>query len=151
MASVGQAIVEFLIRIVLLLLIFLFYGLLPSWWIILSPLLILPLVLLTLGVGFITSLLNAVTRDTQNFINMTLSFLLFLMPIMYTVPQSSLLFKVNLYNPLFYLITFPREMIIFGSSPNLAGYLISSLIALIFLILGWFVFYKARTKIAEAV
>lgn len=150
-ASVGQAILEFLIRMTLLLLIYLFFGLWPSFWIVLFPLLITPLILLTLGLGFVASLLNAVVRDIQTFINMILGFFLFLMPIMYTAPEEGLIYKINKFNPLFFLIAVPRDIIISGSFNHLGEFFVSSIVALIIFLLGWVVFNKAQSKIVEAI
>lgn len=150
-SSIGQVIVEFLIRMVLLVIIFLLFGILPSFGIILLPFLVIPLILLTLGLGFIASLLNAVIRDVQNIINVVLGFFLFLMPIMYTPSQNSIIYQVNKYNPLYFLISVPREIIISGNFTNIYPYLISSLIAIFIFISGWYIFTKAQGKIAEAI
>lgn len=149
-SAIGQAIVEFLVRIMLLFLVYLIYGLLPSPWIILSPLLILPLILLTLGLGFITSLLNAIARDIQSFVNIAMGFFLFLMPIMYTAPKNGLLHQINKYNPVFFLIAVPRDIIIAGNFSHIEQFLISSTVAIIIFLFGWLVFNKAQMKIAEA-
>lgn len=148
-SSLGQVIVEFLVRMALLLIIYIIYGLLPSAWIIIFPILILPLVLLTLGLGFITSLINTVARDTQNFINIMMGFFLFFMPIMYTLPEKSLLYQINQFNPIFFLIAVPREIIISGNFTHINQFLISVLGALIVFLFGWFIFSRAQSKIAE--
>jgi len=150
-SSLGQILLEFFIRIILLIVLFILYGQFPSIWIILLPLLIIPLILLTLGLGFISSLLNAVARDIQTFINVFLSFFLFFTPIMYTLPETSLLFKLNQFNPVFFLITVPRDLIVSGQTSHLSQFLLSSALALIIFLLGWMIFYKAQSKIAEAI
>ncbi|MDZ7586964.1 MAG: ABC transporter permease [Patescibacteria group bacterium] len=150
-SSFGSALVEFFVRIILLLILFLFYGELPSFFILLLPFLILPLVLLTLGLGFITSLLNAVAKDAQTIINVLLGFFLFFMPIMYTTSPSSLIYRLNRYNPVYFLISVPRDLVLFGQTNDLIPFIYSSLMALIVFFVGWIIFYKAQSKIAEAV
>jgi len=150
-SSFGQVVVEFLIRLLLVLIVYLIYGLFPSLWVLLLPLYILPVFLLTLGLGFLTSLLNVVIRDANSFINLGTSFILFLMPIMYTMPEKGLLSKVNKYNPLFFLINTPREIIISGKISAPAGFALSSLMAFAIFLVGWFVFYISQPKLAERI
>lgn len=150
-SAIGQTVVEFFVRMVLLLFIYIIYGLTPSPWIILSPILAIPLILLTLGLGFVTSLLNTIARDIQIFINVVMSFLIFLMPIMYNVSEDSLLFSINKFNPIFFLVSVPRDIIISGSFTHLHEFFVSSIISIIIFFFGWIIFTKAQTKITEVV
>ncbi len=150
-SSLGQVIVDFLIRMGLVIVIYLLYGLTPSIWIVLFPLYILPIFLLTLGLGFLTSLLNVVIRDTINFITVGMGFFLFLMPIMYTMPEKGLLARVNRYNPLFFLIDTPRDLIISGNIKYPLEFLLSTLLTILIFLIGWFIFYVAQPKLAERI
>lgn len=150
-SSIGQVIVDFFIRMILVLLVYLIYGILPSAWMIFLPLYIVPIFLLTLGIGFITSLLNVIIRDTKHFINVGLSFFLFLMPIMYTLPEKGFLAKFNKFNPIFFLIDTPRDIVISGRIKFPLEFAISSVIAIIVFLAGWFVFYIAQPKVAERI
>jgi lipopolysaccharide transport system permease protein len=148
-SSIGQIIVDFLIRLVLVLIVYLLYGLTPSFWILLFPLYVLPIFLLTLGLGFLTSLMNVIVRDTLSFINVGMNFFLFLMPIMYTMPEKGFLAQINKYNPVFFLINTPRDLIISGSIKYPTEFFISLLITVIIFLIGWFIFYISQSKIAE--
>lgn len=150
-SSIGQIIVDFLIRLILVLFVYLLYGLSPSIWLLLLPLYILPIFLLTLGLGFFTSLLNVVIRDTINFINVGMGFFLFLMPVMYTLPEKGLLAKFNQYNPIFFLINTPREIIISGTLSYSLEFFLSFMLALIIFLAGWLVFYIAQSKLTERI
>lgn len=150
-SAIGQAIVDFLIRLVLVLIVYLLYGLTPSIWILLFPLYMMPIFFLTLGFGFLTSFLNVVTRDVQNFLDVGIGFLLFLMPIMYTMPEKGFLAQVNKYNPVFFLIDVPREIIISGTFSYPLEFFLSSLLALAVFLIGWFMFYVTQAKLAERI
>jgi lipopolysaccharide transport system permease protein len=150
-ATFGQIVIDFLIRLLLVLAVYLIYGLSPSFLILLFPLYVLPLFLLTLGLGYITALLKVIAHDIQSFLDVGLSFFLFLMPIMYTMPEKGFLSRFNIYNPVYYLINTPRDLIITGTINNSAGFLLSSLLAVAVFIGGWFIFYIAQSKIAERV
>jgi len=148
-SSIGQIIVDFLIRLALILIVYLLYGLTPSFWILLFPLYVLPIFLLTLGLGFLTSLMNVIVRDTISFINVGMNFFLFLMPIMYTMPEKGFLAQINKYNPVFFLINTPRDLIISGNIKYPTEFFISLLITVIVFLIGWFIFYISQSKIAE--
>jgi lipopolysaccharide transport system permease protein len=150
-APIGQIIVDFLIRLSLVLLVYLIYGLSPSIYFLFFPLYLLPIFLLTLGLGFLTAILEVIIRDTQNFINVGVSFFLFLMPIMYTMPEKGFLAKVNRYNPIYFLIDTPRSIIISGTIKNPLEFLLASILAFLVFLIGWFIFYISQTKLAERI
>lgn len=150
-ADIASVMVDFLIRLGLVLIVYLFYGLSPSIWILLLPFYLLPILCLTLGLGFLTAILDVLVRDTKNFIDVGMGFLIFLMPIMYTMPEKGILAKVNQYNPIYFLVGVPRNLIIFGHVEYWQQFLISSLGALLIFFIGWFVFYLVQPKLAERI
>ncbi|PIS09351.1 hypothetical protein COT75_01595 [Candidatus Beckwithbacteria bacterium CG10_big_fil_rev_8_21_14_0_10_34_10] len=150
-AAISEVVVDFLIRLVLVLVVYLIYGLSPSFSFFLLPFFLLPIFLLTLGLGFVTSILAVVIRDIKNFINVGMSFFLFLMPIMYTIPEKGFLAKVNHYNPIFFLVSAPRDIIISGKIEFPIEFLLSSILALIVFIFGWLFFYISQPKITERI
>jgi len=150
-SSIGQVIVDFLIRLILVLVVYLIYGLLPTVWILLLPLYLLPLILITLGLGFFTTILNVVIRDTIHFISVGMSFFLFLMPIMYTIPEKGILAQFNKFNPFFFLINTPRSLIISGYTEFWLEFVISSLLAIIIFVFGWLIFYVVQPKLVERI
>ena len=81
-ASMGQALLAFIIQLCLVLVLLVYYRIAPSPAILLVPLLIVPLVLFTLGLGFVLSMLNGVVRDVANVLALLVTFLLFLTPVL---------------------------------------------------------------------
>lgn len=150
-SALGQVMVDFIIRLGLVLIIYLIYGLSPSFWFILVPLYILPLFLLTLGLGFLTSVFNVIIRDTKSFLDVGLGFFLFLMPIMYTMPEKGFLAQVNKYNPIFFLVNAPRDMMISGSLKYPLEFMLASILSIFIFLIGWFVFYITESKLAERI
>jgi lipopolysaccharide transport system permease protein len=150
LAAIGQALVAFIIQFVIVLILFLSYGILPSWQIFLLPLFILPLILMTLGLGFFFALLNGVMTDIGKALPIFLSFLMFLSPILYLKPLGDgLLSRISNYNPLYYLSAVPRELIIFGHSLELTGYFCAVGLSIIFFIVGIYMFHLTETRVAE--
>lgn len=150
-ASIGQIIMDFLIRIGLVILTYFVYGKVPSGTVLLFPLLLLPLLLLTLGLGLITSLFQCISKDVLSFINLGSSFLLLLMPIMYSAYQGGILEKINKFNPLYYLVISPRDMMLYGNFSDWLPWLLSSLLAIAIFMIGWLFFYLSQSKLAERI
>lgn len=150
-ASTGQSLVSFLIQIVLVGILFLYYGVAPSIAILLIPIVILPLMLLTLGLGLILALLNGIARDIGNVISVLMTFLMFLTPVLYAKPTSGILAQVTNYNPLYYLVSAPRSLIMEGTLSECKGFLIASLISSIVFIICLIVFHLTETRVAERI
>jgi lipopolysaccharide transport system permease protein len=97
-ASTGQSIVSFLIQFVLVSILFVYYWIAPSIAILLIPITIIPIMLLTLGLGFILSLLNGIMRDIGNMLGVFMTFLMFLTPVLYALYQLLCLWYVWWYS-----------------------------------------------------
>jgi homopolymeric O-antigen transport system permease protein len=150
-ASMGQAIVEFLVRVGLTVAVFIFFKVIPAWTVIFLPLAVIPLFLLTLGLGFFLALLNGVFRDAVNIVTLLTTFLLFLLPILYPIPNTGLLPLVNRWNPLSHLIVSCRELVFVGRISDPTGFLLSSLFSLFVFLFCWRFFHIVEPKIAERV
>lgn len=148
-ASFGKSVISFLIQLILAVILFIIYGIMPNVAILLIPILLIPIILFTLGLGFILSLLNGIMRDIGNMISSIIVFLLFLTPVLYAKPSTGLLTKITNYNPLYYLISTPREFLLTGNISEWKGYLISSIISIIIFILCLVIFHLTETRITE--
>ena len=150
-ASAGQSIVSFLIQLTLVIILFIYYKIAPSTAILLIPLFMIPIMLLTLGLGFIFSLLNGIVRDIGNILSILMTFLMFLTPILYAKPSTGILARITNYNPLYYLTSVPRELVLTGTISEWKGFLISSAISIIIFIICLIVFHLTETRVAERI
>ncbi len=150
-ASTGQSLISFLIQFVLVGILFAYYRITPSIAILWVPLIIIPIMLLTLGLGFILSLLNGVMRDIGSMLSMLMTFLMFLTPVLYAKPTTGILGRITEYNPLYYLVSVPRDLVLMGKVPELKGFLIASVISLIIFLICLIAFHLTETRIAERV
>lgn len=150
-ASASQALIPLAALTTLSFLLCLLYGFLPTMWIILIPILALPLLILLLGLGLILALLNGIIRDIGNILAMLITFLLFLTPILYPLPKGGSLARISLLNPLYYLINLPRDLILFGKSPHWTGFIWSSFAALLAFLLCLAAFHLTETRVAERI
>lgn len=152
LAASGQGLVEFIIRTVLITFVFVYYGIAPSpLGATAGVLLLLPIYLLTLGLGFVFSLVAGVLRDITSVLNIVLMTGMFLTPILYPITGESLLAKANVYNPFNYLVNVPRDYILSGTAAGLTGFWASAAVSMVIFFLGWRLFYLAQTKIAERI
>lgn len=150
-ASTGQSLVSFLIQFVLVGVLLIYYGIAPSTAILLVPILIIPIMLLTLGLGFILSLLNGVMRDIGNILSVILTFLMFLTPVLYAKPTIGILGRITNYNPLYYLVLAPRDFVLMGTIPEWKGFLFASFIAIFVFTICLMVFHLTETRVAERI
>lgn len=150
-SSMGQSIVEFLVRLGLLVLVFIIFKTVPHWETIFLPLVLLPLLLLTLGLGFILSLASGVLRDIPNVVVLATTFLMFICPVFYPVPESGIFAELSQWNPLAHLIIAARDIVFKGTISNPGGFAWSTILAVLIFLVGWKVFHIAQTKIAERI
>jgi lipopolysaccharide transport system permease protein len=150
-ASTGQSIVSFLIQFVLVGVLFIYYQIAPSTATLLIPLLVIPIMFLTLGLGFILSLLNGVVRDIGNILSILMTFLMFLTPVLYARPTIGILATVTNYNPLYYLVSAPRDLVLMGTIPEWRGLLIASIVSAIVFVVCLIVFHLTETRVAERI
>ncbi len=150
-AALAQSIFGFLVRIGLLVVVFAIYKVIPSWSTLLLPLALIPLMLLTLGLGFLLSLLNVLMRDITYIVTLMTTFLLFLTPVLYPSPSSGFLATLNIYNPLSVLVTGARDLVIFGYMKEPSQFLSASLISLVIFLISWRIFHLVEARMAERV
>jgi lipopolysaccharide transport system permease protein len=146
-----QGIMPCAVQLVLVFLLFAYYRLTPPLTIFLLPLAVLPLLLLTLGAGFFLALANGVMRDVGNGVAALITFLVFLTPVLYEKPAGGLAAAITNYNPLYYLITVPRDLLLTGQTAELPGFLLATLFAVVVFLVGWTAFHLTETRIAERI
>ena len=148
-AALGQTLVETLVRLVLLIVVFTFYRLVPAWTAVLFPLALVPLLLLTLGMGFLLALLNVLLKDVANMVTLTTTFLLFLTPVLYPTPRDGLFSIVAKHNPLAALVTGARDLVVTGYLTKPTEFAWASALSVTLFLLSWRVFHLAEMRMAE--
>ncbi|MFH0816508.1 MAG: ABC transporter permease [Methanobacteriota archaeon] len=150
-SAMGQALVAFLIQVVLVVILMVYYGVVPAWTVVLFPVTMIPIVLITLGLGFILSVVNGVARDIGRSIGIITTFMMFITPILYLTPTTGILGIITKYNPLFYLTTLPRDLVLTGEVLHPLGYTVSVLISVATFFSCWVVFHLTETRVAERI
>ena len=130
---------------------------LPGLGVLLFPLSLIPIALLTLGLAFLVALVNAVSRDVSSLLTVALTFLMLVTPILYERPTSGgsvardISILLSEYNPLYYLVVGPRELLLHGQMAHVEGFLISTAIAWSVFVIGIVSFHLAEARVAERV
>ena len=152
LAASGQGLVELVIRFILIAVVFIYFGVVPNWTgMFIGLISLLPLYLITIGIGFVMSLVAGVVRDVINVLNVALMGFMLLTPILYPISGTSLLARINVWNPFNYLVNVPRDFILEGHSKFIDEFLLITVFSIAICYLGWKLFYLAQTKIAERI
>jgi lipopolysaccharide transport system permease protein len=123
-----------------------------SWGVVLFPVVVLPLVILGTAVGLVFAVLRIVAFDAFNVLNRIVELLLFASPVVYSnQAKSEVLQGILMWNPLTYLISSARDIVLTGSlyePPKFAACAAGSVIVLV---LSLRFYYAAHSRIMERV
>ncbi len=148
--KMAVAIFNFLIPLVLSLIVLLAYGVSFSWTIILFPIALLPLILFGSAVGIIFALLKAITSDLNNFFDKAIVLVMYITPVVYANdPGSELLQSIIRWNPITYLLSFPRDLLTQGSFFQPVTFAWVSGATVLFFVLTLRYFRYAQPKVME--
>lgn len=122
------------------------------WTVIFLPLILLPLVFLTMGGAWLLASLGVFIRDVGQTIGIVTTVMLFLSPVFYPVAALPTDYQIFLYlNPLTFPIEQSREVVIWGRMPNWSGLFLYSVLAALAAFLGFVWFQKTRRGFADVV
>jgi lipopolysaccharide transport system permease protein len=147
-AALGQPSFDFFVRLVPITAVFHWYGVVPSWTTVFMPLVLLPVMLLALGLGFVLSIANLVSRDTGSAIATVLTAGMFLTPVLYPPPVRWPFFLINLLNPLSPLLTSSQDLIAEGFLSTPEMFIAACAFALVSALIGWRVFRITIPRVA---
>lgn len=150
-SALGRALFETLLRFTMLVPVFLIYGIAPKWTVVALPLVLLPLVALTLGIGFVFALVHCVARDVGHLVPLALTALMLLTPVMYPAMPGTGLAAISALNPLAAFVTAGRDLVLDGTLSHAHHFAWSSVLAFAVALVGWRVFHLAESKLAEVV
>ena len=147
-AALGQPLFDFGVRLVPVIAVFAWYGVIPHRSVVFVPLLLLAVMLVALGLGFILSIANLVLRDTSNALGMVLTIGMFLTPVLYPAPVRWPFLLVNILNPLSPFVTTAQDLIAIGyvSRPEMLA--AACLFSVVLAFGGWRAFHVTIPRVA---
>ncbi len=148
-STTGTGLINLLLSLVPMLLIFVVTRVQIHWSVLLLPAALLLLVIFTLGISLLISTLTVFFPDVSEFFPVLLTAWMYLTPIIY--PES--LLRDNQFgyliiglNPLYRVLKLFRMVLFDGVIPPVYDWAIGSLVAVITLALGWYIF-TSRSKV----
>ena len=137
---------SFLVNIIVLII----FGIMPSWNIILLPLVILPLFFLGSAIGLIASMISVVAVDINRLLTTAMGLLLFTTPVIYSDKIGNVWVQqlIN-WNPLTYLVCSARDIVLFGRLYHPTGFFICAIASFFIFLIAGRLFYVSENKIIE--
>lgn len=143
-------VIRFSIPLIINIIALLFFGIKFTWWSLLFPITLIPLLLLGMSLGLIVALLRVVAVDVSTVFDEFMRFLMYLTPIVYAPKiEIGFLSKIIEYNPLTYLIGFSRDLFTQGVFFEPQKYIIFSIASLIIFLFVFRFFMSAQNKMLE--
>ena len=147
-AVIIQALYSHLFELILITILVFYFGINPIGLLFYIPAILL-FSILTSGIGMIFATTGVFINDLKNIWIILSQILLLGTPIFYTLNTNSFLYKINLFNPLFYFIETSRSLLIYNKMPSFEIILGLILFTCIFFVVGLTIFNKYRYKFAE--
>ncbi|MDI1276627.1 ABC transporter permease [Methylobacter sp.] len=148
--AMGVALFHSLISLGVLLAAFMLFNGYLHWTAIFTPLVLLPLVIVTLGISWVLASLGVFLRDVGQTIGIITTVLMFLSPVFYPVTAVPEKFRPFIMaNPLTFIIEQAREVLIWGHLPNWTGLGIYIIAATVTAWAGYALFQKTRKGFAD--
>ena len=121
-----------------------------EWTSVFLPMVLAPLIVLTVGVGWFLAALGVYLRDVGQVTSILTTVMLFLAPVFYPItalPQNYR-WVVNV-NPVSFIIEQARDILIWGHMPNFLGLGLYFIVAILVACCGFFWFQKTRKGFAD--
>lgn len=149
-SAMGAALFHAAVSVVVLLCAVLVFNGGLAWTVVFFPLVLLPLVIVTLGLAWILASLGVFLRDVGQTISLLTTVLMFLSPVFYPVTAVPLRFRPFIMaNPLTFIIEQARDVLIWGRLPNWLGLAVYMVAACGVAWAGYAWFQKTRKGFAD--
>lgn len=148
--TIGAALFHCIISLGVLLAAFMIFNGYVHWTVVFAPLVLLPMVILTMGLAWILASLGVYLRDVGQTVSIITTVLTFLSPVFYPITAVPERFRpIILANPLTFIIEQARDVLIWGNLPNWTGLGVYMLTATVIAWGGYFWFQKTRKGFAD--
>jgi len=150
-ASFGQVLVNFGIRLLLLLVVFLWFRLPLTTSLLFAPLGILALIGFGMMVGLLLTPLAMLYGDVQRILSMVISLWFFVTPVIYPTPTKGWGALVTKFNPVTPLLVTTRQLLTGAEFTQLGPFFVVTAAALILSIFAWVVYRLAIPYLIERI
>ena len=151
MAAMGSGLVDLAVSLIVLVPLMLYFGLSPSWGVLMLPVSFLGIVLVTAGIGSWLAALTVAYRDFQYIVPFTLQMWMFLTPIIYPTSMVPEKWRWLLaLNPMAGLIDGFRRSLL-GQPIEWSSLVISMSVSAVFVIMGIAYFGQVERRLADII
>jgi lipopolysaccharide transport system permease protein len=148
--SLGAALFHSLVSLMVLLIAFVIFNHYLPWTVIFAPLVLLPLIIISLGFAWILASFGVFVRDIGQTIGIFTTVLMFISPVFFPITAMPEKYRpLIMANPLTFIIEQAREVLIWGHTPDWLGIGIYTLVACVVAWLGFIWFQKTRKGFAD--
>ena len=148
--TMGAALFHLIISLVVLIVFYVLIFASLQWTVVFTPLVLMPLIFVTLGLSWFLASFGVFVRDIGQAIGLLTTVLLFMSPIFFPVSALPEKYQIFIYlNPLTYNIEQMRDILIWGKSPVWSWWCFSMLIGIVVAWLGYAWFQKTRKGFAD--
>lgn len=149
--TVLSSVVTQVVGLLMLLVVIAFTGKI-STTVLLLPFVMVLQILFQIGLAWILATLNVFFRDLSQMITVILILLMLVSPIAYTTEMLTpdLLFFMQ-FNPMFYMVTLYRDLLIYNQLPAWNTVFIFLVLSILFFFIGYYVFIRLKVVFADYV
>lgn len=147
LSGFGQAVFQFLVRVVALVVVAAAFGAVPSLYALAALPVLLFAVIFFFSIGLVLGVLNLINRDVGNFLRVSLQYLIFFSGAIFPLSQIPQLQFLAQYNPFYIVVDGVRSLVFTGSFDNLTGLMWMGLAAPVMLLIAVRIFYVMEPPI----
>ncbi|HKI46867.1 MAG TPA: hypothetical protein VKA08_16170 [Balneolales bacterium] len=150
-AAMGQVLVNFGIRLLLLVVVFLFFGVPITVSLLLAPLGILALIGFGMMIGLLLTPLSLLYGDVQKMLTMIISLWFFVTPVIYPSPIEGWAALVTRLNPVTSLLVTTRQLLTGGELTQIVPFMAVTAATVVLSFFSWVLFRLAMPYLIERV
>jgi lipopolysaccharide transport system permease protein len=140
LSAIGQVAFDFCIKLVILIAVFIIYDIQPTWWLLLSPVAMMMLMLLGIMISMILLPLSVLYTDIIHGITAITAIWLFLTPVVYAAPEQGFLSVLMKINPVSYILVGARDLATLGTLPDVMPFAIICCLTILLLLVTWVIY-----------
>jgi len=148
---VGSALLNNVMLLIAILGVFAVLGHFPTLHLLWLPVLTMATIILALGIGLILGIMNVFIRDIGQAVPILLQVAFWFTPIVYPIsiiPER--LQELLVWNPVYPLIRGYHDVLVYGQAPHLGLVALITLVGLLILAFGLFLFRRASAELVDA-
>lgn len=151
MAGVYKIIFNTAIKLIPIIVVLIYFQVVPSWSLLLFPFYLAVMVIFALALGLLITPIGLIYTDISKGINTVIPFLMYVTPVVYAAPRSGIFKYFFEINPITYLLTDARYTLVGMPVQYFYFTLILLVVSLVVLLIGLVIFRKSMPIVIEKI